>query len=545
MIDHVPSSRQEVIEAFVIRARRIEAHSLVRNAAVLADHAENRFDVRLHTDGTTRLVHRLPPDEEIFESLAARVRPLILKQESIYHYAVTKALKRLLDTSSDPNAEQHRGELNDLRDAWKATASGETYHLVQWTEADDPLNLTPVSNVLLAEAWMYIDLVHADPDETRRAALGYSMRTRYVAAVRYYCQIAQLAVRTLRYVEKLRDAGLAVLENPAWEREIVVGSEVVEEATLYIAPIGTEPAAGDYSEEPGEHWKKFTAIEAFRQDPTKRLRVVLSRADGSQVASYDAALVLRPAPTEGEQRVDVLITDGVVCHLRFPVVDGELGMPSMELVERSESNIADLALHRFQLQAAEASTMEFYREQDEEPHLTFTTSDLTVEQIKRLRASIEALEDLQALERLTRQRLGRFTGVSSDVERVLLRVTRRLYEGGVVELVRSIGPRVKPSGQLPLEEHSCLVREEPKTLRLAGAEVPMPAFVLWHPQVSTHDLGPAPEHGAEARLFKVVAPEGQRFLAWAPEICPIAPANVAQHVEPWSLSEIDQDTFPL
>jgi hypothetical protein len=241
----------------------------------------------------------------------------------------------------------------------------------------------------------------------------------------------------------------------------------------------------------------------------------------------------------------VLITDGVSCHLRFPVVDTELGLPSMELVQRSESNIADLALYRFQLLAGEAHTMEFYREHDEAPYLTFTTSDLTADETLHLRASIEALEDLQALEGLTGQRLGRFTGVSSDMERVLLRVTRRLYEGRVVELGRSIGPRLEPSGHLPREEHSCFVRNEPQTIMLAGVEIAMPAFVMWHPQVSTHDLGPAPEHGSEARLFQVVVPEGQRFLVWAPNICPIASAEVAQHVEAWNLHGIDQNTYPL
>lgn len=541
----MPPSRQEVIEAFVVRARRIEAHSLARDAAALADHAEERVVVRLFTDGTTRLVHRLPPDEEVFESLAARVRPLLLGKESIYHAAVTKALKRLLDLSSDANAEQYRAELDDLRSAWKTTASGETYSLVQWTRSDDPLNLTPVSNVLMANAWMYIDLAHVDPDQDNRAALSYPMRTRYVAAVRYYCQVAQLAVRTLRYVEKLRDAGLVVLDKSVWERDVVVGSEVVEEAVLYVAPIGTEPTTEDYTEEPGGQWEKFTIIEAFRQDPARRLRVVLRSTDGSPVAEYDAAVVPRPSNAEDVHRVDVLVTEGVVCHLQFTVVDGALEQPLMELVTRSETNIADLARFRFELLVGEASTMEFYSEHDEKPYLTFVTSDLAEDETRHLHASVEVLEDLQALEGLIGQRLGRFTGIGSDVERVLLRVTRRLHEGDVVELVRSIGPRVEPSGELPREEHSCFAREEPKMITLAGVEVPMPAFVLWHPQVTTEDLGPSPEHGPDARLFQVVAPEGQRFLAWAPDICPIAPAEVARHVKAWNLHGIEQDTHPL
>lgn len=177
--------------------------------------------------------------------------------------------------------------------------------------------------------------------------------------------------------------------------------------------------------------------------------------------------------------------------------------------------------------------------------MTFPTPDLTHEQTLRARASIEVLEDLQVVEELSGRRLGRFTGINNDVERILLRVTRMLYEGSVVEFVRSIGPRVEPSGELPREEHSCFVREEPKTITVAGVEIPMPGFVLWHPQVSTQDLGPSPEHGSEARLFQVVAPAGQRFLALAPDFCPVAPEDVAQHATAWSLHGIEQHTHPL
>jgi hypothetical protein len=499
--------------------------------------------MNLLVDGTARLTHRLPPDEEVFESLAARVRPLLLGSESIYHTVVTKALKRSLDAAPGAAAEQYRNELADLRTAWKGATSGETYSLVQWARSDDPQEATPVSNVLLAEAWMYIDLGHVDPDQTRRAALEYPMRTRYVASVRYYCRVAQLVVRMLRYVEKLREAGVIELDRTMWEREVVVGSEFVEDAVLYTAPAGTEPTGENYSEEPGGRWTRFTMIEAVRQDPGRRLRVVFRGAGGNSLAEYDAAFIPRSPSGDAVRRVDVLITDGVVCHMQLPAVPGAPGPVSMELAERSESNSADLARFRFQLLTDEAATVEFYGEGDDEPDLTFTAPDLTDEQSLRAHASIEVLEDLQVVERLTGQRLGRFTGVTDDVERVLLRVTRMLYEGSVVEFVRSIGPRVELSGELPQEEHSSFVREEPKTITVAGVGVPMPAFVLWHPQVSTQDLGPSPEHGAEARMFQVVTPAGQFFFALAPEFCSVASDEVAQHARAWDLHGIDQHAF--
>ena len=79
-------------------------------------------------------------------------RRLLLVKESVHHSKVTKALKRLLDTSPALDVGQHRDELKELREAWKTTTTGETYGLVQWRGAEVPDTLTPVSNVLLAEA---------------------------------------------------------------------------------------------------------------------------------------------------------------------------------------------------------------------------------------------------------------------------------------------------------------------------------------------------------------------------------------------------------
>ncbi|MGM1062162.1 hypothetical protein [Saccharothrix sp. Mg75] len=544
MMDRVSPSHHEVVGAFIVRARRIQAHSLVQDPTILSDLAQERFDVHLRPDGTSRIRHRLPPDEEVFESLATRVRPLLLGDESVHHFKVTKALRRLLDTSPAPDVEQYREELNELREAWKTTTTGKTYGLVQWRGTEVPDTLTPVSNVLLAEAWMYIDLVHVDPDQRRRNALDYPMRQRYLAAVRYYCRIAELVVRTLRYVEKLRDAGVVVLDAADWERDVVVGSEIVEEGIIRVAPAGTGATTADFGEQPGEAWRDLTAVEALRQGSATRLRVMLNRADGTLVAAYDTAIVPRPADAEDRQGADVLIAGGVVCRLRFPVADGQPGPPSMKLVSATDSNTAHLALCRFQLRTGEAHTLAFFGEHDEEPHLTFTTTDLTAEDTEQLRVVIDTLEDVLAIGALTGRSLGRPTAVGYQ-ERVLLRVARRLHEGRVAELARSIGPRIDPRGELPTGEHSCLIRNEPQTMTLAGVEVPMPAFVVWHPRASTRDLGPAPEHGPEARRFDIAAPQGERFLAWAPDICTIAPDEITQHVEPWDLFGIDQRTCPL
>ena len=42
-----------------------------------------------------------------------------------------------------------------------------------------------------------------------------------------------------------------------------------------------------------------------------------------------------------------------------------------------------------------------------------------------------------------------------------------------------------------------------------------------------------------------LAPAGQRFLAVAPDFCPVAPEDVAQRATAWTLYGIEQHTLPL
>src|SRR4051794_14815961 len=69
---------EEIVARFVLRARRVEAHSLVQDREAFAELAEEKGTIRLTVDGSGTMTRSLPADEEVFESLAARVRPLVL-----------------------------------------------------------------------------------------------------------------------------------------------------------------------------------------------------------------------------------------------------------------------------------------------------------------------------------------------------------------------------------------------------------------------------------------------------------------------------------
>lgn len=79
-----------VLDRFVLRARRIAAHSLARDREELAALSQLKFDGQLSLDGTMTF-RRTLPDEEIFESLAARLRPLLVPGETVFHKKVFKA----------------------------------------------------------------------------------------------------------------------------------------------------------------------------------------------------------------------------------------------------------------------------------------------------------------------------------------------------------------------------------------------------------------------------------------------------------------------
>jgi hypothetical protein len=94
----------------------IEAHSLVQDWDELTHYAEGSFNVRIDISGVATVTQKRPEDEEAFESLAARVRPLTLDREPIHYKKVVRALSRLIDAA--PAATDHqRTWLERLRQA--------------------------------------------------------------------------------------------------------------------------------------------------------------------------------------------------------------------------------------------------------------------------------------------------------------------------------------------------------------------------------------------------------------------------------------------
>jgi hypothetical protein len=89
------------VQRFVLRARKMMAHSLVReNLNLLNEFASGTLKATIEVNKKTgesnaTLNMELPP-EEAFESFAARLRPFTSGKESVYWAAVLDALEKLL-----------------------------------------------------------------------------------------------------------------------------------------------------------------------------------------------------------------------------------------------------------------------------------------------------------------------------------------------------------------------------------------------------------------------------------------------------------------
>lgn len=536
---------EETVARFVLRARRIEAHSLARNPEALAEHCKGRLKIHLAVDGTSTILRSLPENEEVFESLAARVRPLILDEEPIFYAKVFNALHLLLTSApTEPSAWQ-REEVRRLRAAWKATALGKQVQAYAMRSVNldgtDPTGLVP--DTVLASGWMYADLVHANPQGWRSQALDFSLHERYAAAVSVFCRLAALTVRTLRLVEQLRGDGVLVIDERVWQDDVVIGAtELVWEGVGYTAAPGTEmPEWNELLGAQGGPWTPMSITGQLRGNPANRVRVEFTHADGAILGEHDAAVVHR----EQDGVVlhwHVLVADTVIFRLRFRT-DGEHVVPlPMDTVLAHESHRTQLAATNLRLGASQAQALTFHVGDGLVIRHELAPTD--AEELRRLHRVAELFEDLVALEELTGESVGPFTRQLNVRDRIRLRQARQLWRGDVIHWDRELPQQVSPHGVTPQG-----IRSRAESIDIAGARLRMPPFLVWHPEATWEDQGPAPSFGPEARLYAATLPDGARWLAWTPP--PAAGVNepTQEIVEtptpadavPWSLTGIDQD----
>ncbi len=244
------------IEAFVLRARRIAMHSLAADSAALIALANGTVKIELDaTKDETTLVTSLP-SEELLESLAARVRPVILQGDPVHHGRVINALGYLLRDVKMPDVIDG---LASLKQAWKAidTQSDRVVgYRVEKGLLDGSKPPVSASDNTLALAWFYGDVVHADT-ERRTSASEFSVTERYEAAAHFVARVVVHALNTLGFTVYVRTRGLVRLRDAAFTEAVVVReTEIRQVGKMYFSEVGNEPP-GSLHEPFGEGWTPF------------------------------------------------------------------------------------------------------------------------------------------------------------------------------------------------------------------------------------------------------------------------------------------------
>lgn len=225
-----------VVAAFVLRARRVLVHSLCEDATALQALADGAF-YAVRERGQVSVQRRLP-NEEALESLAARVRPLTIVGDGIHYNDVLNALSVYVSRHGHPS---EAAWCRELRKDWKSVdiKGGAPGYFVSHAEDGSPEPPIDLTDVALANAWFYGDLVHADQTQIKAAAV-FEIDLRYAAAAVRTAQLAILTRDTLSYIRSLVEDGVVDLDIGALDALAVkVVPKSVEMTGLYAAPVGT------------------------------------------------------------------------------------------------------------------------------------------------------------------------------------------------------------------------------------------------------------------------------------------------------------------
>lgn len=227
-----------VISAFVLRARRVEAHSLAADKAVL--HKLSTMQMTYQFDAAQNqgyLVQVLPPEEQV-ESAAARVRPLLLQEDIVHYIKVLNALGYFAKDSPDTKL---RNALAEIRSDWNRIQPKGKDILGASTQIEDADGNKSefLSDTELAFAYIYGDVVHNDLDRLAPTKM-HGVKERFKAAAPIVCFIMVLTIATLNATRLMRKAGLLELPEELFTEDVVVTETVFRnEARAWSAPVGT------------------------------------------------------------------------------------------------------------------------------------------------------------------------------------------------------------------------------------------------------------------------------------------------------------------
>lgn len=228
------------LDAFVVRARRVAGHSLAQDREALKRLAEDTFEIDVDpTTGVGTALRRSYPSEEVVESAAARVRPIILEGEDCYYRNALSALGLMLK-DRDP---RYGTDIKAIRKEWDSRVRRDLVDLDSAPTvyvANDATGESGTLNVVeLGLAWIYGDVVHHDRDRRHESRI-FGLRERFSAAVPL---IAFTMLSTLTLLDSIRVLHEAqqidVAESALTEPVVLESTTFTRRATIHLAPLGT------------------------------------------------------------------------------------------------------------------------------------------------------------------------------------------------------------------------------------------------------------------------------------------------------------------
>lgn len=307
------------LERFVLRSRKVMAHSLIRDQMKLLQAvADGTFKFKVTKDPETgereqRLLLELP-DEEALESFAARLRPFTIRDERVYWEAVLDAIadftpQDLLDEVI--NVEELRKAFADITTGKK---SAQAYFVMT-----DRGQLTDME---LADLWLNSDALHG---QVINSAVGneLGLDERFRAAAGVYARLGAVVSNTLALITHLVHEGVLDLDQSVFTERVLAETSVDDVmAGGYSAPAGSTPMPTDMSEvtslDPNWRpiWEEFEeiiearSVEAEQSEraasPCRHCRGTSGvQFRGSLTAfdsEYDAYLWQRWSPRTGSNR---------------------------------------------------------------------------------------------------------------------------------------------------------------------------------------------------------------------------------------------------
>ncbi|MDO8144925.1 hypothetical protein [Isoptericola sp. 178] len=239
------------IEEFVLRARRVAAHSLAQDRSNLRRLAMGTLHLTHNPEtGKTEIDLRLPP-EEVVESAAARVRPILLEQEDCYYRSVLKAISRLVDHP------EVRANIKAVRQRWDERVRPDSVDpdKVPDVLVSDASNASSarMDQVRLGLAWVYGDVIHHDTD-VRATAKAFGVNERYRCAASLVTVAMLFTMRLLESVLAMRRDGLLEINSAVLSEDVVVTPRrLTEDAVVRVAEPGT-PLPSFADEDLGPEW---------------------------------------------------------------------------------------------------------------------------------------------------------------------------------------------------------------------------------------------------------------------------------------------------